>query len=157
MVEYNIRSKVNDFTNKLKSPIRSICSSYFAKLCLLGLFVVGTMLVFYGVVLEFQARENEQRQIELARKRKARRMKKYGRKSNNLLNRLDELERFNTEVIEDIISGSATRTITFIIIALGAVLQVVAYITRFNWALFGQDSIIGVADSKHIYIHERKI
>jgi len=116
---------------------------YFSKLALLALFVSGTVIVFYGVVRELEARDKERRQLQRNRFR--------ARRNKSLEERIRRLEQFNQDVVEDIIGRSATRNVNFIIIAIGALLQVVAYVSRFNWALNGQDSIIGVADSRPIW------
>ena len=140
--------------NSYQCNAKSIQWDYLSKLGLLALFVSGTLFVLYGVVREFGARVSEGRLLRATRALRQARIeqaKNIGNRLKSIEERINLLEDFDEDIVEDIIGASTTRTVNFIIIAIGALLQVVAYVSRFNWALHGQDSIIGMADSKKVW------
>ncbi|GAH45595.1 unnamed protein product [marine sediment metagenome] len=123
--------------NKEKAKLKW---DYLIELFILGLFVAGTLIVFVGVVFEYRDRiieANQLRQINRSSrmKRGHRKYRKY--RNNRYPSHLAELEaRINQlEIKETIIINSATRTINFIIIAVGALLQTIAYVSLFDAAL----------------------
>ncbi len=157
-------------TSKQPKEEKGFQWDYFSKLVLLALFVSGTIIVFVGVIFEIRARAKEANKLKEVRRRRARRRQRklkrfrpHGLDARNAPNlksakqtqeeRLALLEEqiLELEADDQIILDSATRTVNFVIVAVGALLQVVAYVSRFNWALNGQDSIIGMADSKAVW------
>ncbi len=149
-------------TSKQPKEEKGFQWDYFSKLVLLALFVSGTIIVFVGVIFEIRARAKEANKLKEVRRRRARRRQRklkrfrpHGLKSAKQTQeeRLALLEEqiLELEADDQIILDSATKTVNFVIVAVGALLQVVAYVSRFNWALNGQDSIIGMADSKAVW------
>ncbi len=140
-------------TSPLPKEKKGFQWDYFSKLVLLALFVSGTIIVFIGVVFELQDRIKEADKLNKIRQRRIRRRRREMKIIRTQEERLALLEEqiLELEADDQIILDSATRTANFIIIALGALLQVVAYVSRFNWALNGQDSIIGMSDSRRIW------